>query len=223
MKPISVAFVDDHPVLLCGIAHLFKSNPDFHTVGIGHCSGDVVEITRRQQPDVIVVDLTMPGNILDAIAEIVKDRLPTRIVAFTAVTAVEPAIAVLEAGAKGYVLKGSSEQDLIAAICAVHNGETYITPGFAATVVAGMRTAALRRSSAAALRLSTREEQVLRLVLRGKTNREIGTVLALSDKTIKHYMGVLMQRLNARNRIEVVLTAQELGMQSEVAQRPLMN
>ena len=223
MKPISVAFVDDHPVLLSGIEQLFKPNPDFHTVGIGHCSGDVVEITRRVHPDVIVVDLTMPGNIIDAISEIIREKLPTKILVFTAVTAVEPAIAVLEAGAKGNVLKGSSGQDLMAAICAVHNGETYITPSFAATVVAGMRSASLRRASAAALRLSTREEQVLRLVLRGKTNREIGSVLSLSDKTIKHYMGVLMQRLNARNRIEVVLTAQELGMEVETAQRPMMN
>lgn len=223
MKPISVAFVDDHPVLLSGIEQLFKPNPDFHTVGIGHCSGDVVEITRCVHPDVIVVDLTMPGNIIDAISEIIKAKLPTKILVFTAVTAVEPAIAVLEAGAKGYVLKGSSGQDLMAAICAVHNGETYITPSFAATVVAGMRSASLRRASAAALRLSTREEQVLRLVLRGKTNREIGSVLSLSDKTIKHYMGVLMQRLNARNRIEVVLTAQELGMEVETSPRPMMN
>ncbi len=223
MKPISVAFVDDHPLLLSGIEQLFKPNPDFHTVGFGHCSGDVVEITRRVHPDVIVVDLTMPGNIIDAISEIIREKLPTKILVFTAVTAVEPAIAVLEAGAKGYVLKGSSGQDLMAAICAVHNGETYITPSFAATVVAGMRSASLRRASAAALRLSTREEQVLRLVLRGKTNREIGSVLSLSDKTIKHYMGVLMQRLNARNRIEVVLTAQELGMEVETSQRPMMN
>ena len=103
-----------------------------------------------------------------------------------------------------------------------HSGETYITPSFATQVVAGLHTAPLRRASAAALRLSLREEQVLRLVLRGKTNREIATVLSLSDKTIKHYMGVLMQRLNARNRIEVVLTAQVLGMQGD-APRPMMN
>ena len=221
--PISIAFVDDHPVLLAGIEHLFKSNPDFLPVGLGACALDALKIARNTRPDILVIDLNMPGNVLETIAEIVREKLPTKILVFTAVTSIEPAIAVLEVGAKGYVLKGSSEQDLIVAIRAIQSGETYITPSFATKVVSGLHAASLQRTSAAALRLSTREEQVLRLVLRGKTNREIATALSLSDKTIKHYMGVLMQRLNARNRIEVVLTAQGLGMEVDAIPRPALN
>lgn len=210
-------------MLLSGVAHLFNANPDFQTVGVGTCASDAAEIARNAKPNVIVVDLSMPGNVLETIVNIVKENLPTKVLVFTAVTAVEPAIAVLDAGAKGYVLKGSSEQELITAIRAVHMGETYISPNFATKVVTAMRSASLQRASANALKLSTREEQVLRLVLRGKTNREIGAALALSDKTIKHYMGVLMQRLNARNRIEVVLTAQGLGMQVDMSKHPTIN
>ncbi|MGO4917862.1 LuxR C-terminal-related transcriptional regulator, partial [Pseudogemmobacter sp. W21_MBD1_M6] len=126
---------------------------------------------------------------------------------------VDHAVAALEAGARGYVLKGSSEDDLIEAIHAVHAGNTYITADFAAKVVSGLHTASLRRASAAALRLSTREEQVLGLLLRGNTNLEIAEALSLSDKTVKHYMGMLMKTLKARNRVEVVLNAQQLGLE----------
>lgn len=116
----------------------------------------------------------------------------------------------LEAGALGYVLKGSTFEELTEAIRVVHGGDTCITPSFASKVIAGLRMASLRRQAARAIRLSAREEQVLRLLLRGNTNKEIALALSISDKTVRHYMTVPMQKLNARNRIEVVLAAQEL-------------
>jgi DNA-binding NarL/FixJ family response regulator len=180
----------------------------------------MIEIASRHRPDVAVVDLNMPGKVLEAISELARGGSGTKVLVFTAVTSVDHAVAALEAGARGYVLKGSSEEELVQAIRAVHEGETFITPNFAAKVVTGLRTASLRRAAAAALRLSSREEQVLRLLLQGKTNREIANALSLSDKTVKHYMGALMLRLNARNRIEVVLTAQELGIDT-AGQKPL--
>lgn len=223
MTPISIAFVDEHPLLLTGVNHLFQNTPGFAVLGSGKSATDLLEIARRAQPDVILADLTVPGNVLGAIQEITREKLPTKVLIFTGVSAVDPAIAVLEAGAKGYVLKHCLEADLITAVRAVQDGETYISPSFATKVVTGMRAASMQRASAAALRLTSREEQVLRLVLRGMTNREIGVALSLSDKTIKHYMSVLMQRLNARNRIEVVLTAQELGMQVDHGRQVSIN
>ncbi|MGB3278830.1 MAG: response regulator transcription factor [Pseudorhodobacter sp.] len=213
MNGITIAFVDDHPILLSGIKHLFSSSTEFDTVAIGTRAEDLLEIAKHEKPDVIVADLNMPGKTLEAISDLVRLGSKTRVLVFTAVTSVDHAVAALEAGAAGYVLKGSSEEELIQAIRTVHRGETYLSPSFAGQVVSGLRTASLRRAAAAALRLSNREEQVLRLLLRGKTNREIAEALSLSDKTVKHYMGMLMQRLNARNRIEVVLNAQQLGME----------
>lgn len=212
MKPLSIAFVDDHPILLSGIEHLFSSNSDFRTVGVGVCADDVLQIAEREKPNVIVIDLNMPGNVLEAISELIRTKSKTRVLVFTAVTSVDHAVAALEAGALGYVLKGSSQEDLIDAIQTVHEGKSYITAEFAAKVVSGLHAASLRRESAAALKLSKREEQVLHLLMLGKNNREIAEALSISEKTVKHYMGILMKTLNARNRLEVVLNAQQLGV-----------
>jgi DNA-binding NarL/FixJ family response regulator len=144
------------------------------------------------------------------IADITVGRFGTRILTFTAATGIDDAISALEAGAGGYVLKGSTGEELIDAVRTVHAGDTYITASYAAKVVAGLRTASLRKSAIEAMRLSLREEQVLRLLLRGSTNREIATTLEIGEKTVKHYMTILMQKLNVRNRVEVVLAAQQL-------------
>jgi two-component system, NarL family, nitrate/nitrite response regulator NarL len=132
----------------------------------------------------------------------------TKVVAFTAASGVEAAIRALDAGANGYVRKGSSAQELIQAVEAVRHGETYITQSFANQVIAGLRNAPLRKVAAAAVRFSIREYQIVRLLLRGKTNRDIAIALRISEKTVKNYMTILMQKLNARNRLEVVIAAQ---------------
>ncbi len=217
MKTISVAFVDDHPVLLAGLATLFSAHQDFSVVAIGNSARDAMEIVIKYRPDVIVVDLNMPGKVLEMVAEITVGRFGTKVLTFTAATGIDDAISALEAGAGGYVLKGSSCDDLMEAVRTVHAGDTYITASFAAKVVAGLRTASLRKSAIEAMRLSLREEQVLRLLLRGSTNREIASTLAIGEKTVKHYMTILMQKLNVRNRVEVVLAAQQLDI-GKVAQ-----
>lgn len=212
MEKISVAFVDDHPVLLTGLEALFRSEDKFDVKAVGCCAGDALEIAKSHEPNVIVMDLNMPGKVLETISRIAARYKGTKVLAFTASTSVENAIAALEAGCRGFVLKGSSQDDLSEAIHKVHANDTYITPGFSNKVIDGLRTAALRRATVQSCRLSTREEQVVSLLLRGKTNKEIADKLSISDKTVKHYMTVLMQKMNVRNRIEVVLAAQEMGI-----------
>jgi DNA-binding NarL/FixJ family response regulator len=221
--PISIAFIDAHPTFLAGLSALFAPLPDFNLVAVGHCVTDAMTICTQLRPDVLIVDYNIPGNVLDTIAEIAMQRLGTRVLVFTAATGIDEAIAALEAGAGGYVLKSSSLDDLIAAVRTVHAGDTYITASFAAKVVAGLRTASLRKSSIEAMRLSLREEQVLRLLLRGSTNREIAGTLNIGEKTVKHYMTVLMQKLNVRNRVEVVLAAQQLDMSKGLSAQAGLN
>ena len=105
-------------------------------------------------------------------------------------------------------MKGSSIQDLTNAIQSVVSGETYITQKFAARVIMALREASLRRNAERRNELSVREGQIARLLLRGKTNREIAAELSISEKTVKHYMSALMQKLNVRNRTEAVLAVQ---------------
>lgn len=127
----------------------------------------------------------------------------------------------LDAGANGYVLKGSNAQELIQAVESVCQGETYITQSFAIQVIAALRNASLRRMAAEVVQLSIREDQIVRLLLRGRTNKAIAISLNISEKTVKNYMTILMQKLHARNRLEVVIAAQALAAEEQI--RPARN
>lgn len=215
MSTVSVALVDDHPCVIEGMVSLLSRTQGLHVTSTGSTADDIIEISSRHQPDVMIVDLSMAGDVYAAISKSIKISPKTKIVAFTAATGVNSAIRALDAGANGYVLKGSSAQELIQAVEAVRHGETYITQSFASQVIAALRNASLRRVAAEAVRLSIREDQIVRLLLRGKTNREIASALQISEKTVKNYMTVLMQKLNARNRLEVVIAAKAMSEQSE--------
>ena len=207
---VSIGLVDDHPLMIEGITTLFSRAHDLEISSTGSTARDIIDISARYHPDVIIVDLSMAGDVYGAIATSIKVSPNTKIVAFTAATGVDSAIRALDAGANGYVLKGSSAQELIQAVEAVRLGETYITQSFASQVISALRNASVRKVAAEAVRFSIREEQIVRLLLRGKTNKEIANSLSISEKTVKNYMTILMQKLNARNRLEVVIAAQAL-------------
>jgi two-component system, NarL family, nitrate/nitrite response regulator NarL len=210
MSAVSIALIDDHPLMIEAISSLLQRTQGFEVVGIGTSAHEIVELCSRTRPQVAVVDLHMPGDVYGAIATAIKASPSTRIVAFTAATGVESAIRALDAGASGYVLKGSSTTELLTAIASVQSGETYITHNFANRVIAGLRDASLRRKAAEVVILSIREQQIVRLLMSGKTNKEIAIAIKISEKTVKHYMTTLMQKLHVRNRVEVVIAAQKL-------------
>lgn len=213
MGKINIGLIDDHPVLLSGIQALLKTDPDFQVVATGGTAEEAVKIARVKMPSVLVMDVNMPGNVINAFNDISQmNDGKTRVLAFTAVTGVDYAIAVLEAGAAGYLLKGSSISELIQAIRAVDQGQTFISPAFGNEVLTGLRTERLRRAARENCRFSVREEQVLRLLMTGLTNREIADAMSISEKTVKHYMTIVMQKMNVRSRIEVVLGAEKLGL-----------
>ena len=114
MSPISLAFVDDHPVLLEGIINVFKARPEFKVVATGVSAPDAMKIAATYRPDMIVIDLNMPGDAFDAIAQI--KALHIKVVAFTASVDVDAAIRALEAGASGYVVKGVTAHELVTGI-----------------------------------------------------------------------------------------------------------
>jgi DNA-binding NarL/FixJ family response regulator len=217
MSSVSIALIDDHPLMIEAISSLLKRNQGFEVVGIGETAYDIVELCKRTQPQVAVVDLSMPGDVYAAIASAIKISPPTKIVAFTAATGVDSAIRALDSGVSGYVLKGSSTMELIQAILSVQSGETYITQNFASRVIAALRDASLRRKAAEAVILSIRERQIVNLLLNGKTNKEIAIAIKISEKTVKHYMTALMQKLQVRNRVEVVIAAQKFSERQAAA------
>ncbi len=218
MRNSTLALVDDHPVLLKGLGDIISDVTDFRIVALGTTAQDAVEIAHRDKPDVIIVDLNMPGNAFEAIATVAGRHPETKIIVFTAASSTDIAVKALEAGASGYVLKGSTVQEVKGAILAVLKGETYISQEVAFSVITALRGAS-KRGDSKPVRLSKREEQVVTLLLSGKTNREIAAELGIGEKTVKHYMTVLMQKLQVRNRLEVVIAAQRLTQASKSPER----
>jgi DNA-binding NarL/FixJ family response regulator len=215
MASISLALADDHPLMLAGLVELFRPEQDFTVVATGRSADEALEIGLRSNPDVFIVDVMMPGNIFDTVGKLVQRGGRTKFLAFSAMSRSDLAIRMLDSGASGYVLKGSSPQELLEAVRAVHRGEIFITRDLACKLVEEQRLASLRIATGAPVKLSVREAQIIAMLTRGFTNRQIALELNLGEKTVKNYMTILMQKLNARNRLEVLIAAQKLDHDRE--------
>jgi len=200
---VSVAFVDDHPFLLEGVQSIFGRRAGFEVVGTGSCCDDALHIVRDLRPEVMVLDLNMEGDVFICIHDIKAAYPSTKVIAFTASANVSHAVKALESGASGYVLKGGPLASLAEAIDTVVHGGTYITQGFAMKLITAMK----QSKSGEELKMSSREAQIMRLVLEGRTNKEIGRQLKLTEKTVKYYMTIIMQKLNVKNRVGVAMAA----------------
>jgi DNA-binding NarL/FixJ family response regulator len=220
MEPIRIGFVDDHPTLLAGIATIFADLPSFRIVGQGASADEALRIAEAENPDVMVLDLSMPGDVFSVIAAMTGRTPPARVVIFTAYANVEMALRALDAGAHGYVLKGQPAEELVEAIHSVLRGELFVSPDFAPKVMSGFRNRSKRERELRAARLSTRELQIVEALLQGHSNKEIARSLQLSEKTIKHYMTNLMNKLKVKSRLEVVLAAQALEAESRLSDGP---
>jgi DNA-binding NarL/FixJ family response regulator len=210
-----VAFVDDHPVLLDGIAMLFGRNPAFEVVATGNSADAALRIVEKHAPEILFLDLSMPGNVFGAIAEISRSQPNVKTVVFTAFSSVDSALRALDAGAMGFVLKGSTLTEMFEATEAVRHGELFITKQYASQVMGGLRNRARQDEINRAIKLSVREKQILEHLMHGRTNREIADSLLLSEKTVKHYMTNMMSKLHARNRVELVIEAQKSGQREQ--------
>lgn len=214
MSSVSVALIDGHPITVEGVAHVLAAEGTFTVVARGGGTHDALAIAERHRPDLMILDLAIIGNAIAAIADITARYPGIGIIVFTAAPGVDYAVNALEAGARGYVSKTCTTDELVNAAKAVTAGNTYISQNFASEVVTALRNASVRRIAMQALRLSSREDQIVQFLLGGKTNKEIAFQLGITERTVKHYMTVLMQKLNARNRVEVVIAAQSLKRNS---------
>jgi DNA-binding NarL/FixJ family response regulator len=211
MRPISVALIDDQPLFIAGFCELVQRDPLIRLAAISARAADAASIVTRCSPDILFIDVATVEDAFQAITTVPALSPNLKIVALTAARGISFAMKTLDAGVHGYVLKQSNGDDILAAIQAVRSGEKFITHGFASKIVSALQDEAVRKNAALAVKLSIRENQVVRLLLAGKTNKEIALTLSISEKTVKHYMTVLMQKLNARNRVEVVIAAQRLS------------
>jgi two-component system nitrate/nitrite response regulator NarL len=204
--PVRVVVADDHPLLRAGVAQILQQSGKFEVVGQGGSADEAIRLVTDLVPDLVLLDLSMPGSGLNA-ARHIGDAFPdVKVVVLTVSEAHDDIIAALKAGAKGYVLKGVGASTLVEIVEGVTRGESYVSPALAARLLTEMRIG--ERSGAPRhplADLTEREEQILRLVATGLSNKAIGLKLDLQEKTVKHHMTRILNKLNVRNRTEAAI------------------
>lgn len=209
---IRVVLVDDHPIMREGLVHTFEREPGFEVVGQGETGEEAIHFAETLLPDLIFLDINMPGDGVQAARAISRSCPAVRIIMLTAHESEHYVVDALRYGASGYVVKGISSEDLIKTAHSIHQGESYVSPALAAKLLGGRRANVVSMSGGPAQKfvdLTSREEQILRLVCQGQSNKEIGDTIGLTEKTVKHYMTNILQKLHARNRLEAALIARE--------------
>ncbi len=204
---IRVLIVDDHPVVREGLRAVLEDTKEMEVVGEAGSAEEALSSVERALPDIILLDLELPGmNGVDAIPRFAGAASHPRVIILTAYDTEERVLAALKAGAVGYLLKGAPAGEIAQAIRAVAGGGSYLTPRVAARVVAQVN--APRRSGL----LSARERQVLRLVARGRSNKQIARDLAITERTVKFHMTSIFNKLGADNRAQAIAIAAQRGL-----------
>lgn len=207
---IRVAVIDDHPLLREGVAHTLESEEGIAVVAQGSCARDAMRIAREEEIHVMLIDISMPGNSINAVRSIVKENPNLKLAILTVSESEDHVLAAMQSGCDGYILKGVSGPELVSVVRTIYEGQSYVSPSLAARLFS--RSQERQRSSqsgAAPLdSLTYREEQILDLVAQGWSNREVAEKLSLSEKTVKHYMTNILKKLQVRNRVEATLIAQ---------------
>ena len=205
---IHVLVVDDHPVVRQGLVAVLDDQPDLDVVGAAGSAEEAIDLVGRSRPDVVLLDLELPG--IDGVAAIPRllERSPeTRVLVFTAYDTDERVLGAIRAGARGYLLKGAPVQEIVGAIRVVQAGGSQLEPRVAARLLS--EVSAPRRSAGL---LSERERQVLRLVAAGLPNKQIARSLAITERTVKYHVTQILTKLGAENRAQAVALAVQRGL-----------
>ncbi|WP_313193414.1 response regulator transcription factor [Shinella zoogloeoides] len=204
--PIRVIVVDDHPLFRAGVTQSLALDPAITVVAEGSSGSQALELVERHEPDIILLDISMPGNGIDAAAAIAATERPPRILMLTGSDDGHDVMRAIEAGAAGYILKGIGANDLIAVVKSVAGGDTFVSPSLSL----GLLTRLSGKAETAPLaRLTVRELRVLELLAQGLSNRGIGGNLGVHEKTVKFHVTNILRKLKVRNRVEAALALKE--------------
>ena len=211
MEDIKLMIVDDHTVVRDGLAAMFGREEGFTVAGEASNGQEAVDRAREIKPDIVLMDLRMPElNGVEAMRRIKTEDPDIQFIVLTTYDSDEFIFDAIEAGARGYLLKDASREELFQAVNAVHRGESLIQPGVATKVLD--RLAKLSRQVADTDVLSEREIEVLRLMATGAGNKEIATDLSISESTVKTHVANIFQKLDASARTEAVTKALQQGL-----------
>ncbi len=216
-NPIRVLLADDHTMFRAGLKALLEPEGRVEVVGEASDGDEAVEKARTLKPDVVVMDLSMPGtNGLDATRSIASLGLDCKVLVLTVHAEEEYLVPVVEAGGSGYLTKTSADKDLIEAIKVVARGEVYLPPRAATLLLQQYKAAEDDEDSQSLRDLSAREQEVLALTAEGYSSREIGKKLFISPKTVDTYRSRIMRKLELNHRSELVRFALRVGLLKEI-------
>ena len=204
---IRVVIVDDHAMLRAGLEQLLAGEPDLEVVGTASSGSGAIEVVRELRPDVVLMDLQMPGvDGVSATETIVGEGLADVLV-LTSYSDAERIVAALDAGALGYLLKDAAPDEVLRGIRAVADGESPINPRAARALLGARRT-----TGPAAAELTPRETEVLGLVRQGLANKQIARRLGISERTVKAHLTSTFQRIGVVDRTQAALWAERNGL-----------
>ncbi|MCX6613303.1 MAG: response regulator transcription factor [Acidobacteria bacterium] len=208
-QKIRVLLADDHAILRKGIRLLIDSQLDMEVVGEAKTGREAIEEVRKSQPDVVVMDVSMPElNGIEGTRQICDEFTKTKVLALSMHRDSVYVREILRAGARGYLLKDSEDDDLVKAIRLIHRGEAFLSPAISDAVLADYRKHVTNPIDL----LTGREREILTMVALGKTNKEIANTLNLSVYTVESHRGSVMEKLNLHNTGDIVRFALRSGL-----------
>ena len=211
-QPIRILIADDHPVFRFGLRALLETQADLEVVGEAESGETAVSMAQSLQPDVILMDINMPGiNGLEASKQILAHSPAINILIITMLED-DTVFTAMQAGAKGYLLKGAEGDETMRAIRAVANGEIIFSPGIAEKMMTFFAKDLKNEPAAPFPELTTRERQILDLLAQGLTNQAIAEKLVLSPKTIRNHVSNIFSKLQVASRSEAIIKARDAGL-----------
>jgi DNA-binding NarL/FixJ family response regulator len=213
-----IILVDDHEVVRLGLKALLERHPQFEIIGEATTAREALELVGNYHPDVVVMDIRLPGTSGIEACEEITNRYPeTRVIMLTSYAEDEMLFSAIRAGASGYMLKQVGGEDLVRAIEAVGRGEALLDPAVTQRVFQEVRRAVKEEEASAFAHLSQQEKHVLLLVSEGKTNREIAKALFLGEGTVRNYVSSILSKLGVNNRAEAAAYAVEHNLREYIS------
>jgi len=209
---ITIIVVDDHPLFREGVVTTLIESGKFDVVAQAGSKDEAIVLAERHLPDLMLVDVSMPGGGIETASELAKKVPIIKVIMLTVSEQEHDVQAALKAQARGYVLKGVASDDLINILQDISRGDSYISPNLAVNLL--MRSTEVEEQKTPEdFDLNERERQILEKLAIGMSNREIADDIHLSEKTVKHYMTNIMNKLHVSNRVQAAIKAYEMGKQ----------
>jgi DNA-binding NarL/FixJ family response regulator len=213
LEPLRVLIADDHPLFRDGLRTLLSTAPETEVVGEAGNGQDVIALAADLQPDVIVMDLQMPGvNGIEATRQILHRSPHIGILVVTMFEDDTSVFAAMRAGARGYILKGATHAQVLRAVCGVGQGEAIFGPGVAQRVIDFFSAMPPAAQPQIFPELSAREREILALIAQGANNAAIATRLVLSPKTVRNHISNIFSKLQVADRAQAIVRAREAGL-----------